>query len=286
MRIGEAINQYAVDNNNWYPVAGQADTDRPVQGFQGSKLNGQPAVEPDNDHLRNNMTASLWMLVKYGSIDRQAWVCPRTADTPESLDISFEDPLGQSWDFTHAGHLSYSTLNMYHVTARRWWNSDVPDDVVLAADDNNATGPGVHTDDGQSVEANSLNHDGQSQNMLFGDGHIEPTEDPRLADWEHPEQTFGNSKGDNIYAMTKSGADAPPTLGLADGDAATDSAVAAKDVVLIPLTGNNGVSLSGKAPPLGSPLSSDVVVWLAAATVLLLFAFLVVRAIRHERGKP
>jgi len=108
---------------------------------------------------------------------------------------------------------------------------NAPSDVALVADRNDGDHPDVHTPD--SPNDNSPNHGGEGQNVVFGDGHVEFVENPKVG-----------SGGDDVYAMLFDGTPGPPALGLADGDMA-DPDIARRDNVLIPLAGNNGVSLSG-----------------------------------------
>ena len=82
---------------------------------------------------------------------------------------------------------------------------------------------------------NSANHGYEGQNSLFGDSHVKFRTDP-----------FVGITNDNDYAMVQGGVNAPPTLGNSDGDDARDSVVAQVDDVLMPVSGNMGVSLSGK----------------------------------------
>jgi len=265
--IYTAIYTYSVSNDDWFPTAGTIDLLRNAQGFRGDAI-GEPAtIAPDHPAMVNNITASLFMLVRDGSVGTKSWICPKSAGTKQENGLA-------GWDFTSSDHLTYSVINMYHVAAGKQWNANVNPEFALLSDDNNATGPDVHTplpadaSQDQIRRDNSRNHGRDGQNMLYGDGHTEFNIDP-----------FNGPNDDNIFAMTKAGRDAPPTLGLTDGDAAVDLALADQDVVMIPKTGNNGVSLSSNPPMIKQAelTASQVVTWIALAGIGLLIGALLIR---------
>jgi len=239
----KAMYTYSVSNGDWFPVAGTTDSAIDAQGFRAPSLAGRAGVMPSDVGLQNNVTASLFTMVRDGSTGTKSWICPSTSDVKDPLtDDGTQSgnflPLTNRWDFFADANLSYSPINMYHAAVGDRWTTNVAPDFIIMGDNNNASGPGVHTPAATPAADNSSSHKGDGQNVLFGDGHVEFVTDPDRG-----------PAGDDIHAMTVKGDDAPPTLGLNDGDAATSAAVADTDVVLIPLTGNNGVSLSGKRAP-------------------------------------
>lgn len=235
----KAIYTYSISNRDVFPIAGEVTPDGSAIGFSdGDRLLGTGAV------LDDNVTASLWMMVREGAMSTQNFICPKTSDKPDDLVDHRSGEvkavvLMDTYDFAGRANLSYSPINMYHSAVGSAWSENVRSDWVLAADNNNNNYTGApvrHTlSHGASLNdtmlmENSLNHsDDEGQNLLFGDGHVEFAMDP----FQGPDQ-------DNIFAMTIGGKNAPPTLGHDDGDAATDPKVAERDVVLLPLSGNGG----------------------------------------------
>lgn len=234
---------YSITNRDRFYVAGEADSSAMAIGFQERERlpNAKPPV------LSNNVTASLWSMVRDGSNATKGFICPSSGDVPDPLTLRSDGTKAafyrDTYDFLERRNLSYSPINMYHVGASRFWGSTAPPDYVLMGDHNGTDHPQRHTlskTDGakaKEIEAreNSPNHGGEGQNLVFGDGHVVYHRDP-----------FQGRGGDNVYAMTIDDMNRPPTLGNDDGDAAGErSAVRDADSWLLPLSGNGGASLSG-----------------------------------------
>ena len=240
--ISSGMAIYSASNKKQFPAAGRSSTDGFTVGFrEGNRRTGRGAI------LQDNVTASLWMLVRDAFQRPESFTCERTMDEPDPLTISRDDStpadLANTYDFLERTNLSYSMINLHHQSAGNAWTDDAPADWVLMGDNNCAEGEGVHTsstgskwDERIARLENSLNHAHEGQTLLFGDLHVDFAQDP-----------FQGPNGDNVYAMIGGGRNGPPQLGNAAGDAATDPQIAAYDVVLLPLSGNGGGagSLSG-----------------------------------------
>lgn len=238
----KAMYAYSQLHNDGFPIAGARSDADPVVGFRGNDLIGSRTVPAADPRMVNNVTASLWNLVRDGSVSPKGFICPSTPSKKESLTNAGGQSvdLDQTWDFTSSDHLSYSPLNMYHVMDGPKWCAEVPVEWVMMADDNNAdhaplVGSAGRKPGAEPSDHNSRNHGGEGQNFLFGDGHVEFAND---ADQR--------SYNDNVYTQIVDGHPAPPTLGNTEGDRVQDEMVAATDMMLLPLTGNGGVSLSGQ----------------------------------------
>ncbi len=259
---------YAQVNDDAFPAAGEQNPAAPVQGFRSADLRGRNRVRVDDPAMVNNATASLWMLVRDGSASVESFICPHSRDVEDDLrDGEMCLSLSETWDFAARENLSYSTLNMYHVGVRAagLWSNNVPGDVALIADRNDGDHPAVHTPD--SPNDNSPNHGGEGQNVAFGDGSVRFVETPKVG-----------PGGDDVYAMLFDGTPGPPTLGLTDGDmgrAVLDPRgeltypVARRDNVLIPLSGNQGVSLSG-LPGEVVPPRPETIEWFSPIALALI----------------
>ncbi len=240
--LGQAMFIYAQVEDDAFPVAGKADPDKPAQGFQSKTLGGMERYPLDVPEYQNNLTASMWLLVRDGSASMKTYICPESGDVRDSLERKGRvTVLKHTWDFGKRESLSYSMPNFYHKLVRRHWSTSARGSTVLLGDNNNADGPDIHTlaaDRMPSQEEvarleNSHNHRQDGQNFLFADASVRFFTTP-----------FQGVEYDNVYAMTIGGKNAAPSLKLNAGD---HNAVAmGQDVALIPLSGNNGVSLSGK----------------------------------------
>ena len=172
------------------------------------------------------MTAALFLLLRAQEITTGVFVCP-SAKTEK-----FPIPRGQNIlafsNFDSAHHLSYSMQNPYPTAEAIQngfiWNDAMTADAPLLADMNpggdavmkikSADKPDAH------LKANSPNHGGEGQNVLYADGHV---------DWSAT--VFAGVQNDNIYVHRhplSSGLDNEPA-GIV-GPSADD-----KDAILLPV---------------------------------------------------
>lgn len=185
----------------------------------------------------------------------------------------------QTWDFGLPTSLRYSMANMYDLLRGDDWSAVVHPEAVLMGDDNSATnsvtdpqrgfsqdnGPicrtvGLHTLTGNTATTNerdvqrcenSINHQGEGQNFMFGDGHVAWHTDPFVG--------IGN---DNVYAKDAAAgsstdpfpaevAEAPGASGgLTTGgdDPLTYTRnIRERDSTLLPVTGNATINLAVQA---------------------------------------
>lgn len=209
-QIGVAMLMYSAGFDDEIPRAAGSNarwTGR-IADWRG-KTRGE-AYGPDANTPAVSISASLYLLVKYGSFIGKAsreryvkfFVCPADAGaTPFEFDSAGEMNLGDLWDFgpDPSAHVSYAyhmPYSRYPLTAlgnpgfalvadkNPWLDSAgykarAPSD--LAAFDPGGTGKTLK-------QANSLIHQQDGQNVLFLDGHVafEATPDCGL-------------KNDNIY---------------------------------------------------------------------------------------
>jgi type II secretory pathway pseudopilin PulG len=276
----KAMYAYSQRHNDGLPIAGARSDADPAVGFRGNDLIGSRTVPAADPRMVNNVTASLWILVRDGSVSPKGFICPSTPSEKESLTNAGGQSvdLDQTWDFTSSDHLSYSPLNMYHVMDGPKWCAEVPVEWVMMADDNNAdhaplVGSAGRKPGAEPRDHNSRNHGGEGQNLLFGDGHVAWTIDPNRGLRPATHDEFGSpASRDNVYTQIVNGQAAPPTLGNTDGDRVQCDTIAATDVMLVPLTGNNGVSLSGQPAVEGQRGDGDA--WGDVFGVVLLLGLL------------
>ncbi|MBI1373857.1 MAG: hypothetical protein GC159_14130 [Phycisphaera sp.] len=247
--IYKAMYTYSTTCKDYFPHLYSEGATAEVFGFHDNPARDTPTLPPAYERT-DNVTAALWIIVRDGSTGPRSWVCPSRADALAdpltTLDAaggytSTPAVLENTYDFGNAHALSYSPLNLYNPMNHDNWSADVSPAWVIMADDNDASdvGPvdraGPHTRAGKpkrpydpkdlAVSENSSNHRGEGQNLLFGDSHVAFTDDP-----------FQGPSDDNVYAVTRAGANAPPSLRNDDGDLANVKT----DVTLLPITGNGG----------------------------------------------
>jgi prepilin-type N-terminal cleavage/methylation domain-containing protein len=211
-QIGQAILLYANENKGAYPqtiyVPDQAPTaqDDPENG--GTPRNPFATTGPEaSPHRRDNdVAAALFLLIRTQDITPEVFVCPSSnaekdiyggSGSPASgataqNKINFSD-----W----RKNLSYSYINPYpskEVSRMPGYKFDTTlgAEFAVAADLNPGVGDGYDVtapkDENASQKlmqkANSRNHQGTGQSVLFGDGHVDFVQNP-----------FCGTQRDHIY---------------------------------------------------------------------------------------
>src|SRR5947209_3366489 len=143
---------------------------------------GARAPDPfarDTQVRPNDVTASLWLLIRSGLAKPASFICPSTNDAPEA------DAHPEKWkeraNFSSGWHLSYSYASPFSSAAGYKLNDYLPSDFALMADKNpgvtpagsNVGGPSWDAPPFQLEQANSLNHRRVGQNVLYTDGHVQ-----------------------------------------------------------------------------------------------------------------
>lgn len=173
----------------------------------------------------------MYLLLRTQDITSKEFVCPATDDQPMDF------PEGKNalffGNFKSEQNLSYSLANVYPgakaIASGYKMNATTGAEIAIAADMNPGTvgeydvtpktGPKDETAAlAQLHKANSMNHRGEGQNVLYGDGHVEWQTTP-----------FCGQKRDNIYTVSAS----------ADGSKTTSATISGSpawpgDSVLLP----------------------------------------------------
>jgi type II secretory pathway pseudopilin PulG len=175
--IWNALNQYTSENGNERPfprvIYDQAHMPTGYTAFTGP--DGGNPFAAGSKVKPNDVTASLWLLVRGGYIkDLSAFVCPSTWDEPDRLD----DTAQKRGNFRKSINLSYS----YACPFSEWkFTSDtlVADFVVIAdrnpgfaAKGDQIVGPPRDAPPFELAKGNSRNHQGAGQNVLHGAGDV------------------------------------------------------------------------------------------------------------------
>lgn len=197
-QIGQGLMLYANDNKGQYPrtiyTQGAAVT---LTSFSKSNPNPTAATNPFGSGNftpdANDVTAPLWLLVRNTDLNTEVFTCPSSNQEkdvrtypPDQISNFFSGSL-TSGNKT-GPNLSYSVANMYPnqnaVTKGYKWNSGVQADFAIMADRNEHASandrlpdPAALRPDNTSAKdnkrMNSKNHEGEGQNVMFNDGHVE-----------------------------------------------------------------------------------------------------------------
>jgi prepilin-type N-terminal cleavage/methylation domain-containing protein/prepilin-type processing-associated H-X9-DG protein len=196
--INSKLQVYAAANHHFFPRVVYDPAHNP-DGY--AAFTAPASTDPfakDSQVRPNDVTASLWLLVRADLVQPAAFICPSTGDTPEPADIS---EFSRRSNFSGKDHLSYSYASPFSSAPGYVLNDYLPADFALMADKN----PGIDPRTGSTVIgpaynalpfslalANSDNHGRAGQNVLYADGHVafQPT----------PYCGVGNAaERDNIY---------------------------------------------------------------------------------------
>lgn len=174
--IRSALQNYARDNGWDFPRV-RFDAESIPGGY--TAYTGADAANPfaaDSEVQPNDVTASLWLLVRIGYVDDvKFFVCPSAGGTPDTMTDARGQPVSrtQRSNFRSPANLSYSyALPFSKSPGYRLKPDFVPSDFALLADQN----PGevaASQPHNASIrllsEANSPNHGKAGQNVVYGD---------------------------------------------------------------------------------------------------------------------
>jgi prepilin-type N-terminal cleavage/methylation domain-containing protein/prepilin-type processing-associated H-X9-DG protein len=234
-QIGQAIQLYMNENKGDFPrtfyVAGGSltfsnDTTDAAAARDPFGHNGAPGKVGDND-----VTAAIFLLIRTQDITPEVFVCPSSNAEKDVYGTAAGINAQSKTSFTDwRKNLSYSVANPYpdEAAIKHGYklNATTGAEFAIAADMNPGVGEGYDVtlpakENASQVnmqKANSRNHQGQGQNVLYGDGHAEFQQNP-----------FCGDKRDNIYTVS----------GSTDGSVTTSKTVVGsprgpRDSVLLP----------------------------------------------------
>ena len=207
--IRNGLNLYADANEGVYPRVMYAGDVPGYTAFTGADDSDPFTIGAGDSVQPNDVTASLWLLMREAYLrDAAFFVCPSTWDKPDPLTDAHGDPVGasQRGNFRGPDNLSYSYADPFSSAERFGLKRDnLLSDFALLADKNrgaNIAGRFPVARDAEAANffiANSPNHNGGGQNILFADTNVEWFETP------YPDRTpdgtpDGNGAPDNIYS--------------------------------------------------------------------------------------
>jgi prepilin-type N-terminal cleavage/methylation domain-containing protein/prepilin-type processing-associated H-X9-DG protein len=131
----------------------------------------------DSQVRPNDVTASLWLLVRAGLAQPALFVCPSAS---QSVDSSSPSEWRKRSNFRGRRYLSYSYASPFSGAPGYTLNDYLPADFALLADmnpgksaaDSDVTWPAYSDPPLELARANSKNHGRAGQNVLYADGHV------------------------------------------------------------------------------------------------------------------
>jgi prepilin-type N-terminal cleavage/methylation domain-containing protein/prepilin-type processing-associated H-X9-DG protein len=207
-QIGQAIQLYANENKGNYPRTRYVSTGATNGSYDGTNSNVavDPFTTPGSSRIKDNdVIAAMFLLIRTQDITPEVFICPSSNDEKDVYGAVAGISAQCKVSFTAAKNLSYSMANPYPdtngVNNSYKLNATTGAEFAIAGDKNPAGAPnytGLTTANELSSQkdmqlANSPNHQGQGENVLYGDGHAEFQQNP-----------FCGSKRDCIYTVSGS----------------------------------------------------------------------------------
>lgn len=227
-QIGQAILLYSNDNQGAYPrtIMDTTGTPEPTWGtpYPGTAGTPDPFSGAAGKESVNDVTASLFLLIRTEDITPAVFVCPSGA--ANAWDYGGGANTAQNWvnwslNSPVSTNLSYSYEDPYPSSGAisNGWklNNSLPPDYAVASDINPGTQvptitanvwTTVNTTSPASIMrlGNSANHGEDGQNVLYGDGHVEFQNNP-----------FCGSQRDNIFTSRSTSATAGNSVPFSSG---------------------------------------------------------------------
>jgi len=173
--IQQALKAYANANGNNLPRVTYEPSRSPT-GYVAYTGAESPDPFARGSNVRpNDVTASLWLLVRAGLVAPARFVCPSAEDRAEATGAAVRS------NFGGPRNLSYSYASPFSAAPSYRLNTDLLKfDFAVVADKNPGTGGGKNVtrpayDAGPFAlaKANSNNHGRAGQNVLYADGHVQ-----------------------------------------------------------------------------------------------------------------
>jgi prepilin-type processing-associated H-X9-DG protein len=240
--IQQALKAYATANGNSLPRVTYEPSRQPA-GYVAYTGAASPDPFARGSNVRaNDVTASLWMLVRAGLVPPARFVCPSSGATPDPM-LQNGKPVSpqERSNFSGANNLSYSYASPFSAAPGYRLNTDLLKfDFAVMGDKNPGVGGGdAVTEPPYSAQpfklarANSNNHGRAGQNVLYADGHVQFQPTPYAGVGE-------GAVRDNIYTAASTtplpeGPEPAPKVIAANGSVARDIGPAwAGDSFLVP----------------------------------------------------
>ena len=202
-QIGLAMLLYSNENRGQYPRAYYVSGGevKPVWGT------GTTSADPFTGPDPNDVSAAMFLLLRTQDITSEVFTCPSSSAEKDTYGGGANSALNRANFTSIAKNLSYSLHNPYPSEGvitekdKGYWTNSTSAEFAVAADVNPGTAGKTdnvllpnNTSRAKDMKwANSNNHDGDGQNVLFGDGHVEFLQNPFVG--VQRDNIFTNKKG-------------------------------------------------------------------------------------------
>lgn len=243
-QIGLAIQLYSNENKGNYPRTIYNSTVS-TAGASLDTTNGSTAKDPFQGGTQNDVLQAMWLLIRTQDITTEVFVCPSSNDEKDSFQGSSATAFAGATasnksSFSARKNYSYSFANVYPdanaVSQGYKMNATTGAEIAICADISPAGAPAGGNYDlvapaensAASIikKANSPNHTGAGENVLYGDGHV-----------EFQQNAFCGQKRDCIYTVSGSNNGSTTTNHTAPTNNGPNAPKWEGDTILLPGTG-------------------------------------------------
>jgi prepilin-type N-terminal cleavage/methylation domain-containing protein/prepilin-type processing-associated H-X9-DG protein len=217
-QLGQGIQMYANENKGNFPRTffnpGKADVVASTAGRWQPKSFHETAGTA-GPVLENNVASSFFLLLKTQDLTSEVFICPSSQGERDNFNGK---SVQETSNFSELPlNLTYSYIAPFPVASARdagfKLNYTLTSDFAVAADINPGVTGGTPADNvtnvrpssprSQMQNANTNNHNGDGQNVLYADGHVEFQNTPFCGMLRTtPTSTPQNSFRDNIYTAS------------------------------------------------------------------------------------
>jgi len=216
--IGQAILLYTNENKGNYPRTNYVVDNKPIATYDTAST-GATAVDPFITlGTGNDVAQAMFLIIRTQDITSEVFTCPSNGQAQkDTYGTAAGAAAVNKLSFSKKENLSYSMANPYPpkttVDNGYKWNTTLSSEFAIAGDLNPGKSGTTYdvnaptdANSASSVmkKANSANHTGSGENLLYGDGHVSYEPNP-----------FNGTKRDNVY-----------TCGVANDDTKTTSTAA------------------------------------------------------------
>ncbi|WP_428938987.1 type II secretion system protein [Fontivita pretiosa] len=211
-QIRSALQNYARDNNWEFPRVRYDAQNNPNGYVAFSGPDADDPFAPDSPVQPNDVTASLWLLVRIGYVaDTRAFVCPSSGDSRDWITSAHGQPVppNRRGNFRRPSNLSYSYASPFSSAPGYRLKPDwLRAEFALLADKNPGSPAAqvpYNAPPAELARANSPNHGHAGQNVVYGDGSIFFQRTPYCG------VGYDQPPGDNIYTARAQTPSTQPT---------------------------------------------------------------------------
>jgi len=199
--IYKSMYLYSNDNKGNFPRTYYDPGDKGATAKSDPSTTGSATVQMFDTATVNDVSRALFLIIQTQDITSEVFTCPSATNEKDTYGTGAGISSVNKMSFSSKKNLSYSLANPYPgksaSDAGYKWNNSLSSEFCMAGDMNpgvtapnyDVTAPGDQNSASSVMKkANSPNHNGGGENLLYGDGHVQFESNP-----------FAGAKRDCVY---------------------------------------------------------------------------------------